>query len=204
MIPEICKSAVLLFAALLSSYVRAQRDARTATIRVDARRVENRVSPRMYAAFVEMMAEDVKRGLTAEMLLDRSFEQPTDHRSLPAHWQLEPDERNDNVGALRFVQTEDEAYVRTDQATGATNYSLKVTLAPEDITDTRRGLSQGRLSIGAGQAYKGYFWVRISSKNGYTGHMRVALEADDTDGRTYAETTISADRKASGAVMTLR
>jgi hypothetical protein len=33
----------------------------------------------MYASFVEMMAEDVKRGMTAEMLIDRSFEEPTDY-----------------------------------------------------------------------------------------------------------------------------
>src|SRR5450755_2586809 len=47
----------------------------TVTIKVDATQVENHVSPRMYAAFVEMMAEDVKWGMTAEMVHDRSFEE---------------------------------------------------------------------------------------------------------------------------------
>ncbi len=180
-------AAALLCAPLLH----AQQAAPVASIHIDASRVENHISPRMYAAFVEMMAEDVKRGLTAEMLLDRSFEAATGYLGLPAHWQLEPDERNDNVGAIKFEQTTAEAYPAIDQATQQPNHSLRITLAPGDITDIRRGLSQGRLSIAAGTAYKGYFWVRVPEKDGYTGHIRVALEEDNTDGKTYAESTLS-------------
>ena len=168
-----------------------QSSAPSATIRVNATRVENHVSPQMYAAFVEMMAEDVKRGLTAEMLLDRSFEQPADSLGLPAHWRLEPDERNDTVGAIKFAQVTDEAYPRIDLATGAPNHSLRITLAPADITDTRRGLSEGRLSVQAERSYRGYFWAKIPATGGYTGNVRVALEEDNTDGQTYAEATLS-------------
>ena len=145
----------------------------------------------MYAAFVEMMAEDVKRGMTAEMLLDRSFEQPPDYLGLPAHWRLEPDERNDNVGAIQFTPTADEAYPKIDEATKEPNHSLRITLAPGDITDTRRGLSEGRLSVRAGDSYKGYFWAKLPGKDAYTGNVRVALEEDNTDGATYAEATVS-------------
>lgn len=144
------RQAVAIF-MLSASFAAAQPLAiQTATIKVDTSRVENHVSPRMYASFVEMMAEDVKWGLTAEMVHDRSFEEAPDYLGLPAGWQLEPDERNDNVGAIRFAPTTDEAYPRTNAATNTQEHGLKITLAPGDITDSRRGLSQGHLSIRAG------------------------------------------------------
>ena len=87
----------------ISVFSTALLAAQTATIRVDTAKLENHVSPRMYGAFVEMMAEDVKRGMTAEMLQDRSFEQAADYLGLPAPWQMEPDERNDDAGASNFL-----------------------------------------------------------------------------------------------------
>lgn len=178
-------------ALLFGLPVTAQQTNMSATLRIDASHVVNHVSPRMYAGFVEMMAEDVKRGLTAEMLLDRSFEQPTDYLGLPTHWQLEPDERNDNVGAIRFTQTTEDAYPRSDEASKEPNHALHITLAPGDITDMRRGLSQGRLSFRAGAIYRGSFWAKVPPTNGYAGHIRVALEEDNTDGQTYAEATLA-------------
>ncbi len=163
----------------------------TATIHVDARHVVNHVSPRMYAGFVEMMAEDVKRGLTAEMLLDRSFEQAPDYLGLPAHWQLEPDERNDIVGAIKFEPVTTDAYPQIDEATHTPNHALQVTLAPGDITDTRRGLSQGRLSFVADQPYTAYLWAKLPAGSGYHGGIHLALEQDVTDGERYAEAEIS-------------
>lgn len=187
---RLARNAVVLPCICAFLTLRAQSPP-TATVRVDATRVENRVSPRMYAAFTEMMAEDVKRGLTAEMLLDRSFEQPVDYLGLPAHWQLEPDERNDNVGAIRFAQTAEAAYPTTDAATGNANHALRITLAPADIIDTRRGFSQGTLSIRAGQPYRGYVWAKLPPKDAYKGGIRIALQENNTDGATYAEATIS-------------
>lgn len=160
--------------------------AQTAAVKVDPSRVENHVSSRMYAAFAEMMAEDVKWGLTAEMVHDRSFEECPDYLGLPVDWRLEPDERNDNVDAIKLAQTTEEAYPETNRATGAAEHSLRVTLAPLDITDTRRGFSQGRISIRAGEQYTGYVWVKVPAQNGYAGNVTVALEEDNTDGETYA------------------
>lgn len=168
-----------------------QRSGSPPGVHVDPGHVVNHVSPRMYAAFVEMMNEDVKRGLTAEMLLDRSFEEAPDYLGLPAHWQLEPDERNDNGGSIKFAQTTDEAYPRRNEATKEPNHSLRVTLATSDVTDPRKGFSQGHLSFRAGEIYRGYVWAKVPSGNGFAGHLRVALEEDLTDGRTYAETTLA-------------
>jgi alpha-L-arabinofuranosidase len=158
----------------------------TATIKVDPSQVVNRVSPGMYAAFAEMMAEDVKWGLTAEMVHDRSFEECPDYLGLPADWRLEPDERNDNGGAIKFEQTTEEAYPKTNKATGAPEHSLRLTLSPKDISDNRIGFSQGLISIRAGQTYVGYVWGKVPVQNGYTGNLKVALEEDNTDGETYA------------------
>ncbi len=185
------KIRTLALLCLFASTAIAQAPPATATLHVDAARVENHISPRMYASFVEMMAEDVKWGLTAEMIHDRSFEETPDYLGLPAAWRLEPDERNDNVGAIRFVQTADDAYPRVSQATNAAEHSLRITLAPADITDTRRGLSQGRLSVRAGQSYRGYLWARVPVSDGYAGNVNVALEADETDGPTYARATVT-------------
>lgn len=163
--------------------------AQVATITVNPAHVENHVSPRMYAAFTEIMAEDVKGGLTAEMLHDRSFEQSVNYLGLPARWRLEPDERNDNVGAIQFTRTTKAAYPKTDSATDLPNHSLRVTLTRQDIRSTRRGFSQGRLSIQAGRLYKGYVWVKDPAPHGYTGAISVLLEEDNTGGATYARTS---------------
>ena len=182
-------TALMLF--LFIPAIFAEGPLETATITVDATKVENHISPRMYASFVEMMAEDVKWGMTAEMVHDRSFEEAPDYLGLPAGWRLEPDERNDNVGAIKFMQSTAEAYPRTNQATGAPEHSLRITLDADDITDTRRGFSQGRLSVHAGQAYQGYFWAKIPDSAGYTGNVAIALEEDNTDGATYAKASIT-------------
>jgi alpha-N-arabinofuranosidase len=190
-----CKGAVgcLLCAGAWTFLVVASAAAQTeaASVTVNAHQVENRVSPGMYASFVEMMAEDVKRGLTAEMLQDRSFEQGTDYLGLPAAWRLEPDERNDNVGAIRFAQTSEDAYPAVSRIGDARNHALRVELAPEDITDPRRGFSQGRLSVVAGEKYEGYIWAKLPDADAYHGGIRVELGEDVTDGATYAEASLT-------------
>lgn len=175
----------------IASTLAAQAPSSKVTIRIDAGRVENHVSPRMYASFVEMMAEDVKWGMTAEMLHDRSFEEAVDYLGLPASWRLEPDERNDNGGVIKFFQTTDEAYPKVNKATNVPEHSLRITLAPGDITDARQGISQGRISVIAGQKYRGYFWAKLPETGGYKGSVTLALEEDNTDGESYARASIA-------------
>ncbi len=161
--------------------------AQTASIRVDPTRIENHISPRMYSAFVEMMGEDVKWGLTAEMVHDRSFEEAPDYLGLPARWKLEPDERNDNVGAIKFAAVSEQAYPKTNRATGVVEHSLQVTATRQDIADVRRGFSQGQISVNAGRRYDGYTWIKVPAKDGYAGGITVALEEDNSEGDTYAQ-----------------
>ncbi len=185
----LCAPLLCCVAASGVPFAQAQEQA---TITVDPAHVENHISPRMYAAFAEMMGEDVKWGLTAEMLHDRSFEEAPNYLGLPADWQLEPDTRNDNVGAITFTADSAEAYPLKSQIDDAPQHSLRVTLAPGDITDTRRGFSQGHLSVAAGQAYNGYVWLKLPEAKAYAGPITVALEEDNTDGLTYARQTLPA------------
>ena len=84
----------------------------------------------------KMMAEDVKWGLAAEMIHDRSFEESPDYLGLPAGWRLEPDERNDNVGAIKFTQTTDESYPRVNRATGGPMSSIAPSSSSNSATAT--------------------------------------------------------------------
>src|SRR5215211_2785490 len=81
----------------------AQTAARAASVRVDARRVENRISPLLYGQFLEFMYEGMKFGLHAELLRDRGFEEAPNALGLPRHWERYPDDRNDDYG-LSFAQ----------------------------------------------------------------------------------------------------
>src|SRR5829696_10031192 len=78
--------------------VRAQPAAHAASIRIDARRVENRISPLLYGQFLEFMYEGMKFGLHAELLRDRGFEESPNALGLPRHWERYPDDRNDDYG----------------------------------------------------------------------------------------------------------
>src|SRR5918911_209046 len=86
-----------------------QGAAKAASIRVDARRVENRLSPLLYGQFVEFMYEGVKSGLHAELLRDRSFEEQPNATGLPRYWERYPDDRDDDYG-LAFAWDNSTSY----------------------------------------------------------------------------------------------
>lgn len=182
-------SLVLAIACFLSeSGARGQTgQGASATVKIDVTRIIGHEDPDLFGAFMELMAWDVKYGLYAEMLHDRSFEESTDPLNLPRAWNLEPDERNDNVGAIRFAQTTEEAYPSTNAATGRPEHSLRVTVTAPDISDTRKGLSQGSLSIRNNTDYLGYLWFKVpDTPEKFRGTVTVALEEDVTGGATYA------------------
>src|SRR5256885_15470806 len=67
-----------------------------ANIVINAGRVEGNISPMLYGQFDEFMFEGVKRGLTAELLRDRGFEESPNAIGLPRDWERDPDARNDD------------------------------------------------------------------------------------------------------------
>ena len=177
-----------------TSAVGAQTN-QTATITIDTRKVENRISPLLYGQFLEFMFEGMKGGLHAELIRNRSFEEAPNVIGLPRDWDRYPDDRNDDY-ALTFLWDESVAYPEQRQLkidTGeheAKEHSVRVDA--RDAAIQRHGFYQPRLPIRAGLEYRGYLWLKASD---YTGAVTVALESDVNEGETYA----SAELNAGGA-----
>jgi alpha-N-arabinofuranosidase len=154
-----------------------------ATITIDAGKTVNSISPILFGQFAEFMYEDVKFGLWAELLRDRSFEEAADAHGLPRYWERDPDDRNDD--AIKFAQDNSVSVNRPADATQQT-HSLRIDI-PES-NGQRRGIRQGGLPVRSGVAYHGSVWI----KNGdYSGHVTVALEQDRTEGQRYAAAEIN-------------
>jgi alpha-N-arabinofuranosidase len=155
---------------LLTTQVAAQ----TASITVDARKVENRISPLLYGQFMEFMFEGIKGGLHAELIRDRSFEEAPNVIGLSRNWDRYPDDRNDDY-ALSFAW-DDQSYPQQRK-----EHSLRVRAG--DGVIPRHGIYQSRVPIKAGIEYRGSVWLKTSD---YAGQLTVALESDVTLGQVYA------------------
>jgi alpha-L-arabinofuranosidase len=170
-------------AGLLAATVYAQ-PAGTATVRVEAGRVQNRISPTLYGHFVEFMFEGVKFGLHAELLRNRGFEEPANAVGLPRHWEREPDERND--GDIHFRWDDSVSYpLGRKPAPDRPEHSLGLELRGNAWGP--RGLSQARLPIRQGVEYRGSIWIKSQT---FEGQMRVVLEPDRAGGQPYAMTEV--------------
>jgi alpha-N-arabinofuranosidase len=162
----------------------------TATITIDARKVENHISPLLYGQFLEFMYEGMKGGLHAELIRNRSFEETPNVIGLSRYWERYPDDRNDDY-ALSFLWDDAVAYpaqrklkVETDERE-TKDHSLRVEAGDGAIQ--RHGFYQPRIPIRAGLEYRGYLWLKAAS---YTGDVTVALESDVNEGEVYASTDI--------------
>lgn len=163
-----------------------RRDSPSASIDIRADQVEGQISPTLYGQFDEFMFEGVKRGLTAELIRDRGFDEAPNAIGLPRDWDREPDNRNDDPG-LHFLWDDTIYYpTRHDFAPERAEHSLRVDLSADD--GQRRGIHQGGIPIRRGIPYRGYLWIRT---DGSTARVRVALEADRTGGQTYAAAEIA-------------
>lgn len=157
-----------------------------ATLAIDASKIENMISPTLYGQFAEFMFEDIKGGLFAELMRDRGFDDPPDALQLPRYWERDPDDRNDDA-AMHFTWDADVSVpAAADENTLPSQHSLRVDIRGED--HQRRGIHQGSIPVRAGIEYRGYLWLKTTD---YVGDVCIALEADQTGGEQYADTTIS-------------
>jgi alpha-N-arabinofuranosidase len=161
-------------------------DSLPANIDIRADQVEGQISPLLYGQFDEFMFEGVKRGLTAELIRDRGFDEAPNAIGLPRDWGREPDDRNDDPG-LHFGW-DDTVYYPTghDFPRERAEHSLRLELSEED--GQRHGIHQRGIAIRRGIPYRGYLWIRT---DGITARVDVALEADRTGGQTYASAEIN-------------
>jgi alpha-N-arabinofuranosidase len=167
---------LLVFASQITTV--APQANQTASITIDASKVENRISPLLYGQFMEFMFEGIKRGLQAELIRDRSFEEAPNVIGLSRNWERYPDDRNDDY-ALAF--TWDDQFPYPSRKSETKEHSLRVKAG--DGVIQRHGIYQSRIPIRAGIEYRGYIWLRTTD---YVGPVTIALESDVNMGQVYA------------------
>ena len=159
-----------------------------ATITVDARKVVGKISPLLYGQFLEFMFEGVKGGLYAELIRNRSFEEPANAIGLSRDWERYPDDRDDDYG-LSFLWDDSSAYPANHEAPKR-EHSLRVDAG--DGVIQRHGVYQGRVPVRQGIDYHGYLWAKTEGTAGYQGRISVALEAEVPGQQPYAESQLQA------------
>jgi alpha-L-arabinofuranosidase len=152
-----------------------------ASITIDARKVENRISPLLYGQFLEFMYEGIKGGLHAELIRNRSFEEPPNALGLSRNWERYPDDRNDDY-ALAFHW--DDQFPYPQRRSEVKEHSLRIEIG--DGVIERHGIYQPRIPIRSHLEYRGHFWLRTTD---YEGDVAVALESDSDQHQVYAATT---------------
>ena len=178
--------AALVVAAVLAAAAQTALPPAAATITIDARKVEGRISPLLYGQFIEFMYEGIKRGLDAELIRNRGFEEERTASGLSRDWARYPDDRIDDYG-ISCTWDDKVAYpdaVRSEAL--LTGHSLRVQLRPGVIA--RHGVYQGHVPVTEGVEYRGYVWIRAES---FTGTVTVALEGDRTGGAIYGEASLA-------------
>jgi hypothetical protein len=132
-----------------------------------------------------MMYAGVKRGIHAEMLRDRGFDDRPNSIGLPRSWDRYPDDRNDDYG-IQFRWDDSVAYPLSTalMEPPPVQHSIRVTAGRGVVA--RHGLFQSRIPVRAGEQYDAYVWARTRN---FTGTLTLALEQDADDGVVYAEAT---------------
>ena len=133
------------------------------------------------------MFEGIKGGLHAELIRNRSFEEPPNAIGLSRNWERYPDDRNDDY-ALTFRWDDRFAYPphRKIKIEGEVKeHSLRVEAG--DGVIERHGVYQPRIPIRTRVEYRGYFWLRTAD---YKGNITVALESDTDEHQIYASTNL--------------
>ncbi len=168
----------------------AQQEPRAATlaasVRIDATKVANRISPQLYGHFIEYMFEGIKFGLHAELLKNRGFEDEANAAGLPRDWEREPNDRNDDRETT-FARDADVAFAAqaTPFPADASAHSLRLVIKAR--YDGPRGVRQSRIPVRAGVAYRASFWLKTAD---YDGALTLSLGQDREGGRVYASATV--------------
>jgi alpha-L-arabinofuranosidase len=158
----------------------------TASVRIDATKVANRISPRLYGHFLEYMFEGIKFGLHAELLKNRGFEDAANASGLPRDWEREPNDRNDDRETT-FARDADVAYAAQETPFPADASAHSLRLAIKARYDGPRGVRQSRIPVRAGVAYRASIWLKTAD---YDGALTLSLAQDREGGRVYASATV--------------
>lgn len=140
----------------------------------------------LYGQFDEFMFEGVKGGLHAEIIRNRSFEEPANAIGLSRYWERYPDDRNDDYG-LSFRWDDSVFYPAPKNFDSeSTAHSLRVDVGGGVVEP--HGIYQSRIPVRQSLEYRGYLWLKAAA---FQGAVTVALEADMTGGQRYAAAEIN-------------
>ncbi len=159
----------------------------TASVRVDATKVANRLSPQLYGHFIEYMFEGIKFGLHAELLKNRGFEEAANASGLPRDWEREPNDRNDDREAA-FARDADVAYSAQPTPFPADASAHALRLAIKARYDGPRGVRQSRIPVRARVAYHASLWLKTAD---YDGAVTLTIGQDREGGRVYASAAVA-------------
>ncbi|MEW6159521.1 MAG: alpha-L-arabinofuranosidase C-terminal domain-containing protein [Verrucomicrobiota bacterium] len=157
-----------------------------AKISIEAHRGAGAVSPLLHGQFLEFMFEGIKGGVHAELIRNRSFEEPINTIGLSRHWERYPDDRNDDYGLSFHWDARRSVPGNRRRNVESVEHSLQIELREGVIP--RHGIYQSRIPIRAGIEYHGSIWIRAHR---FKGKVLVALEQDRTGGAIYAEADLS-------------
>jgi alpha-L-arabinofuranosidase len=155
-----------------------------ASIEIDAGAPAGRISPLLYGQFAEFMFENIKRGLHAELLRNRGFDEGAANSiGLPRYWERYPDDRNDDYG-MSFALDETIAHPNNPATSDGLlkGRSLRVELRPGVVA--RHGVFQSRVPLRQGIEYRGHVFIRTKE---FKGSVIAAIESDVAGGPTYEE-----------------
>lgn len=169
----------LVVAVVAQPHLATAQAIQKASITIDARKVENRINPLLYGQFLEFMYEGIKGGLHAELIRNRSFEEPPNVIGLSRNWERYPDDRNDDY-ALAFHWDDQFAYPPQRK-----EHSLRIQAG--DGVIPRHGIYQPRIPVRAGVEYRGYVWLRTTD---HAGPITFALESDSDRSQVYASANV--------------
>lgn len=157
------------------------------SVRVDASKVANRISPQLYGHFLEYMFEGIKNGLHAELLKNRGFEEAPNAIGLPRDWEREPNDRNDDRETT-FAWDGDVAYAPQQTPWPADTSAHALRLQIRARYDGPRGIRQERIPVRANVTYKASLWLKTPD---YDGAVTLTLGQDREDGRVYTASSVS-------------
>ena len=122
-----------------------------ANVDIDVTKIISKINPYIYGNFIEFINDCINKGMWAELLLNRGFENT--------------DSNGDGVSDPWYPVGMNDAFIYTMDESEPFNskYSQKIEVI--NHYGGYRGIAQGDLKVYKNETYNGYFWMRSSSEN---------------------------------------
>ena len=169
-------SRLLAFGAvILIASVAAHAAEPDSSIKIDAGKVLNHISPLMYGSCIEDVNHEIYGGLYAQMIFGESFEEP-------------PREPGPGVGGMWDNLVTGEAigrytWDRDKPFNSARSQKIELVRGKGTVGIANRGLNRWGLAFCEGQTYSGRLYLRQA---GFNGQVTIALQSADGK-QTFAE-----------------